>query len=106
MRQPTPFASSVYEALKKIPRGRVTTYGILAAYLGTPRGARAVGNALNRNPHAPQVPCHRVVSHDGSIGGYAFGSLQKIKLLTQEGVMVQKGKIDLEKFCYRFIEKK
>lgn len=59
---------------------------------------RAVGNALNKNPFAPKVPCHRVVSSDGSIGGFASGAMKKIELLKSEGIKVKGGKIqDFEK---------
>ena len=68
-RAPTGFEMAVYEVVRQIPRGRVTTYGRVAAQAG--RGsARAVGRALARNPFAPGVPCHRVVRADGSLGGF------------------------------------
>ncbi|RFU77893.1 methylated-dna-- -cysteine methyltransferase, partial [Trichoderma arundinaceum] len=66
--QRTDFEKRVWTALCQIPRGRVTTYGLLSAYLGT--SPRAVGNALRRNPFAPDVPCHRVVATGGSLGGF------------------------------------
>ncbi|KAL6700304.1 RING-2 [Trichoderma pleuroticola] len=66
--QRTPFEKRVWTALCQIPRGRVTTYGLLSAYLGT--SPRAVGNALRRNPFAPEVPCHRVVATGGALGGF------------------------------------
>lgn len=98
------FDTKVYEALKIIPRGRVVTYADIARHLKNPRAARAVGNALNRNPHAPLVPCHRVVRHDGSIGGYAFGPKKKIEILQKEGVDVKRAKVDLKKFGYKFVK--
>lgn len=82
----------VYHLLTLIPKGMVTTYGELARALGG-KGARAVGNTLNRNPFAPRIPCHRVVRSDGSIGGYAGGLSKKIELLREESVLVQDGKI-------------
>lgn len=96
------FDLKVYEALKSIPRGKVVTYAQIARYLKNSHAARAVGNALNRNPHAPKVPCHRVVRHDGSIGGYAFGPKKKIEILNKEGVVVTNNKVDLQKFGYTF----
>ncbi|KAL6790297.1 6-O-methylguanine DNA methyltransferase [Trichoderma sp. SZMC 28013] len=66
--QRTPFEKRVWTALCQIPRGRVTTYGLLSAHLGT--SPRAVGNALRRNPFAPEVPCHRVVATGGTLGGF------------------------------------
>ena len=92
----------MYELCSKVPRGKVTTYKEIGDKLGKGMVYRAVGNALNRNPHAPKVPCHRVVSTDGSIGGFAHGSSKKIILLKKEGVKVSKGKIvDFEKKLFR-----
>lgn len=64
----TPFEKRVWTALCHIPRGHFTTYALLSAYLGT--SPRAVGNALRRNPFAPDVPCHRVVATGGKLGGF------------------------------------
>lgn len=86
----TPFQRRVYDALCEVPRGWVTTYGRLAQRIGC-GSARAVGGALRRNPFAPQVPCHRVIASDGSIGGFS-GKRQgaeirrKLALLREEGV--------------------
>ena len=103
------FNEKVYMLLKKVPKGKVTTYKQLANALGT-RAYRAVGGAMKNNPYSPKVPCHRVVSSDGSIGG--FGGMKnpkslevqrKIKMLRSEGVMVIKDKIkDFEKILFRF----
>ena len=67
----------VYELLKKIPAGKVTTYGDLAKALGNPSASRIVGKILGQNPNPIQVPCHRVVMSNGKIGGYAYGSAKK-----------------------------
>jgi methylated-DNA-[protein]-cysteine S-methyltransferase len=64
----TPFEKRVWTLLCHIPRGQVTTYGLMAAALGS--SPRAVGNALRRNPFAPEVPCHRVVATGGGLGGF------------------------------------
>jgi O-6-methylguanine DNA methyltransferase len=80
----TPFQRQVYEVVSRIPAGEVRSYQWVAAQLGNPRMARAVGQALKRNPYAPQVPCHRVVRADGSLGGYAFGVARKRRRLAQE----------------------
>ena len=88
----TPFRQAVLAACSRIPRGRVATYAALAAAIGNPGAARAVGNALNGNPCAPRVPCHRVVKSDGSVGGYAGGARRKIALLRAEGVAVRSGR--------------
>jgi methylated-DNA-[protein]-cysteine S-methyltransferase len=84
------FQRAVYQALLRVPRGRVTTYGLLAEHLG--RGSpRAVGQALRRNPFAPRVPCHRVIAADltaGGFGGERRGRqvARKRALLAAEGV--------------------
>ena len=57
---------------------------------------------MNKNPHAPKVPCHRVVKSDGFVGGFASGTRNKIKMLKNEGVEVINGKVDLNKYLYRF----
>ena len=99
-REPTRFELLCYDILCQVPKGKVTTYQLLAKAMKT-RGARAVGNALNKNPFAPKVPCHRVVRSDGSLGGFASGAEEKKKLLAREGVRVQGNKIaDLEKVLF------
>ncbi len=82
------FYERVWRLTRQIPRGRVSTYGLLAKALGQPRAARAVGNALNQSPGMPQVPCHRVVRGNGQIGGYALGTAAKAKILRQEGLQI------------------
>jgi methylated-DNA-[protein]-cysteine S-methyltransferase len=80
------FQRSVLLAEYAIPRGRVSTYGRIAAAVGSPGGARAVGGALAGNPFPILIPCHRAVRSDGSIGGYQGGSAMKRELLKMEGV--------------------
>jgi len=100
------FDEEVWELVKKIPRGRVVTYGEIAMKLrGSKRYARAVGQALARNPHPVVVPCHRVVRSSGEIGGYSRGVEEKERLLREEGVEISAGKVKhLEKFLFRFDE--
>jgi len=99
----TDFAKKVLGAIKKIPKGRVTTYGEVARAIGRPKAVRAVGRALHKNPYAPKWPCHRVVKSDGGIGGYAGGVNRKIGLLNKEGVLVGDKKIiEFEKVLYKF----
>lgn len=96
------FNSRCYAILKKVPRGRVTTYKEIARALRS-KGYRAVGNAMNRNPFAPKVPCHRVVKSDGTLGGYALGLTKKREILRREGVQVRAGKVvDFEELLYEF----
>jgi methylated-DNA-[protein]-cysteine S-methyltransferase len=82
----TPFQWQVLMAEKAIPRGEVRTYAQVAAAAGCPRGARAAGNALARNPFPIVIPCHRAVRSDGSLGGYYGGLAMKRALLEMEGV--------------------
>lgn len=82
-RPPTPFEERVYDALKRIPAGRVTTYKELARFLNVP-SPRAVGQALKRNPYAPRVPCHRVIRSDGAMGGYRWGEARKRAIIDRE----------------------
>jgi len=89
----TSFQSQCYEALKKVPRGKVITYGGLAEMIGMPKAHRAVGSAMNKNPFAPKVPCHRVVKSNGDLGGFSIDTKVKIKRLQEEGVMVSNNKI-------------
>jgi methylated-DNA-[protein]-cysteine S-methyltransferase len=100
------FAQQVYELTKKIPRGRVATYRSIAQALQQPGASRAVGNALNKNPYAPQVPCHRVIRSDGSVGGFASGPQKKIRLLKREGLVIKHQTIDLTQYGYQFTTKK
>lgn len=82
------FQRRVLLAEARIPRGRVSTYGRIAAHLGVPGGARAVGGALARNPFPLVIPCHRAVRSDGRLGGFQGGLEMKRALLALEGVTV------------------
>lgn len=90
----------IYEAVKRIPKGQVATYGQIAALAGNPKMARAVGNALHKNPTPGIIPCHRVVDSKGKLAGsFAFGGdLAQAKLLEAEGVAVIDGVVDLYKY--------
>ena len=90
MAQGTPFQQKVWAALRTIPRGEVRTYTDIAIQIGHPSSARAVANACGKNPYAPEVPCHRVIRSDGSIGGYSAqgGSEKKRAMLREEGVHI------------------
>lgn len=82
---PTRFEERVYAAVRRIPKGQVRSYRWVAEQLGNPGLARAVGNALNRNPDPRYTPCHRVIRADGQLGGYAWGAAKKRRLLKREG---------------------
>ena len=105
MEKPTKFQLAVWKACAKIPRGKVATYADIAKVIGRPKTARAVGNALNKNPYPLHsktrdsrhktyfVPCHRIIKSDGSVGGFADGTKKKIAMLKKEGVKIKNGKI-------------
>lgn len=93
MREITFFQDLVYKATKKIPKGKVSTYTIIASYIGHPKAQRAVGSALNKNPYAPYIPCHRVIRSDGNLGGFAFGVEKKIAILEEEGISIFANKV-------------
>jgi methylated-DNA-[protein]-cysteine S-methyltransferase len=82
------FNERVWAMTARIPKGKVVTYGDVARALKT-KAYRAVGNALNRNPYAPGVPCHRVVGSSGSLTGFAGGLAKKRRMLEAEGVRVR-----------------
>ncbi|HEX9156859.1 MAG TPA: MGMT family protein [Syntrophales bacterium] len=95
------FQRRVLLAEYAIPRGSVSTYGRMAAHLGIPGGARAVGNALATNPFPIVIPCHRAIRSDGRLGGYQGGFAMKKALLMQEGVDVDgKGRVVLPRLYY------
>jgi O-6-methylguanine DNA methyltransferase len=81
------FERRVYRVVMRIPAGQTRSYRWVAERLGDPAAARAVGNALHRNPFAPRVPCHRVIRCDGTLGGYARGPAKKRALLRRESAM-------------------
>jgi methylated-DNA-[protein]-cysteine S-methyltransferase len=96
------FSEQVWELCKKVPKGKVTTYSEIAKAMGC-KASRAVGNALNKNPYAPIVPCHRVVRSNGEVGGFAKGAKVKVKMLEKEGIQIKASKvIDLKNSLYRF----
>lgn len=91
------FSDNVYALVKKVPKGKVTTYKDLANTLGT-AAYRAVGQVMRRSPGMPEVPCHRVVASDGSIGGFSgeregMEIARKIALLKREGVSVKNNRV-------------
>lgn len=99
------FARRVYEAVKKIPEGRVTNYGTVACAIGAPRSSRRVGWALHNNPFPGEVPCHRVVFKNGSLSsGFGFGGIEAQRaLLVGEGVEVSEDFIvDMNKYGWFF----
>ena len=103
------FQEKVYNALRKVPEGKVITYKELAEAIGC-KSPRAIGQAMRHNPYAPIVPCHRVVASDGSIGGFSgrtSGSAidRKVALLRKEGVKVKEGVIqNFKDIAYHFDE--
>jgi methylated-DNA-[protein]-cysteine S-methyltransferase len=95
------FQQSVLRAEHGIPRGRVSTYGRIAARLGIPKGSRAVGTALATNPFPIIIPCHRAIRSDGTLGGYQGGLGMKQVLLRMECVpFTEKGRVENVDFYY------
>lgn len=94
------FNQKVWALTARIPKGQLATYGDIARALGT-KAYRAVGNAMNRNPYAPQVPCHRVVGSTGRLTGFAGGLAKKQKMLEAEGVLCKNSRVGLKpKFTF------
>lgn len=92
----------IYEAVKKIPKGKVATYGRVAQLAGNPKMCRAVGNALHKNPNPEDIPCYRVVNSKGELSGeFAFGGKgAQQRLLKADGIKVVDGKVDLKQYGY------
>jgi methylated-DNA-[protein]-cysteine S-methyltransferase len=104
----TVFQQKVYDKLREVPRGKVTTYALLAKAVGC-GSPRAVGQALRQNPFAPKVPCHRVIASDLTLGGFAGKTTgpdirRKTALLEAEGVHIENGRLADIKRIHRFTE--
>jgi len=91
------FRYQVYESAKRIPKGKVATYGQIAKLAGNSKAARAVGNFMKHNPDLASIPCHRVVASDGSLTGYSApgGIKSKRKKLMEEGVAFIGDRVDI-----------
>lgn len=90
----------IYEAVKKIPAGKVATYGQVAAMAGNPKMSRAVGNALHKNPDPENIPCFHVVNSKGELSGaFAFGGEnEQKKRLEADGIKVEDGRVELSRY--------
>jgi methylated-DNA-[protein]-cysteine S-methyltransferase len=99
----TKFEHKVLKLVAQIPKGKVTTYQIIAEKLGSKKLTRAVGNALPKNPSLIEIPCHRVVKSNGELGFYVLGLAKKKSLLQDEGIKI-KGKqiLDFPDYLYYF----
>jgi methylated-DNA-protein-cysteine methyltransferase related protein len=97
------FSNRIYNITKKIPKGKVATYGQIAKLAGNSKAARAVGTLMKNNPYAPTVPCHRVVGFNGKLVGYSGGNgvSTKKKLLLSEGVSFKGDIVNLEVSLWR-----
>jgi methylated-DNA-[protein]-cysteine S-methyltransferase len=106
------YQQAVLRLLAEVPRGKVTTYGDLAKELArrdpkwSPLASRAVGTTMRNNPCGPQIPCHRVIKSDGTIGNFRGGVegavKEKTEMLRDEGVTVLNDKISLKKYRHKF----
>jgi AraC family transcriptional regulator of adaptative response/methylated-DNA-[protein]-cysteine methyltransferase len=85
----TAFQIKVWEALLTVPSGAITTYSDIARRIGQPKSARAVGNAIGKNPLAYLIPCHRVIQRSGVLGGYRWGAPRKLGMLSWELVLAE-----------------
>ncbi len=97
------FQEEIYKKLSEVPKGKVTTYKSLAKAIKS-NAVRAVGTAMKNNQYAPIIPCHRVIKSNGEIGNYSGegGINKKVQLLKSEGIQIINGKIDLNKFEFKF----
>ena len=97
-----PFTQKVYDLVATIPAGKVMTYGQVATLVGSSGAARAVGMCMKHNPDTTVVPCHRVVSSDGSMTGYSAkgGIASKKKKLIAEGVIFKGDKVDISRSLF------
>jgi methylated-DNA-[protein]-cysteine S-methyltransferase len=104
MQNKSDFNQLVYSKLKLVPRGKITTYAILAKSIGKPKACRAVGSSLAKNKHLITTPCHRVVRSDGKLGNYQKGHKAKKSILEKEGIKIDKmGKVvDFNKHLFYF----
>ena len=108
----SPYQQAILRILAEVPKGKVTTYGDLAKELArrdqkwSPNASRAVGTTMRNNPCGPQIPCHRVIKSDGTIGNFRGGAEgaveEKTRMLREEGVTVIDGRIDLKKHRHTF----
>jgi methylated-DNA-[protein]-cysteine S-methyltransferase len=106
------YQQAILRILAEVPRGKVTTYGDLAKELArrnpkwSPLASRAVGTTMKNNPCGPQIPCHRVIKSDGTIGNFRGGVegavKEKARMLRDEGVTVLDDKINLKEYRYKF----
>ena len=106
------YQGAILRILAEVPKGKVTTYGDLAKELSkrnpkwSPNASRAVGTTMRNNPCGPQIPCHRVIKSDGSVGNFRGGAKgaieEKIGMLRDEGVTVLNGKINLKEYRHKF----
>jgi methylated-DNA-[protein]-cysteine S-methyltransferase len=106
------YQTAILRILAEVPKGKVTTYGDLAMELSkrdpkwSSNASRAVGTTMRNNPCGPQIPCHRVIKSDGSVGNFRGGAKgaigEKIGMLRDEGVTVLNGKINLKEYQHKF----
>lgn len=93
---------TVFELIKKIPLGSVSTYKILASACNS-KAYRAIGTLVGKNKNIPSVPCHRIVKNNGEVGNYVYGTPKKIEILGSEGVYVHKNKVvNFDKKLFKF----
>lgn len=96
----TEFQRSVYNEVRRIPQGSVTTYAQIARAIGKPNAARAIGATLHKNFN-PRVPCHRVIKSDGRVGAYNRGVERKIRILKKEEIKIIGNRISTPAYFWK-----
>ena len=95
--------SKIYRKLCQVPKGKITTYKLLGEAVGLKNSARFIGQVMAKNPNPIKVPCHRVISSNGELRGYALGLKKKKQLLTKEGIKIKNQKVsNFKDFLYQF----
>jgi len=97
------FAEKALSLIKRIPRGRVTTYSEIAKTIGSPKASKAIGKIIASNSHLKSVPFHRVVKSNGKIGGSKAATRNRSSLLKKEGIKVEKGRVSLDRHGFEFV---
>lgn len=91
----------IYQKLKQVPKGKITTYRELAHSINS-KAYRLIGTFMKTNKDPKNIPCHKVIKSDGSIGNYSQGIKKKIQLLKKDKIEIKNNKIDLEKYLFKF----
>lgn len=98
----TKFQKKVYNLLRKIPKGKITTYKLLAKAIKKPKNWRQIAIILSQNPFPEKFPCYKVIKSNGEIGGYKYGKLAKKNLLQKDNLVIYNNKVrDFKKYIFK-----